>query len=489
MNKRKSGLLLALSSLPGNFGIGGFGKEAFKFIDFLRESKQSYWQILPLGPTGYGNSPYSSFSSLAGSPLYIDLEELLDLELLTKEELEAAKMDPGPVDYEGLFKIRLPLLRRASKRVTSPLKERIEGYKEANPWLDDFALFMCIKEVHGGTSWLDWSEDFRCRKRPALDYIRRSHQEDYDFWVFTQYFFHRQRQVFLDYAQENQVEILGDIPFYVAEDSVEVWTRPELFLLGQEGFVAGTPPDFFTEEGQLWGNPIYNFEYMKRDNFSWWVDRLRKQCQLYHILRLDHFNGFARYWKIPQGRPSKEGIMEEGFGYEILGQLKDLADRGCFIAEDLGSETEAAQGIRQALAIPGMRILQVGFSPGEDNPHLPHSYEKDLFVYTGTHDNEPIMAWFSLAPEGVRRDVMAYLNSPSPGALDFIRVLMASSANSVIIPVQDLLGLGMEARMNLPGSLEDNWVWRLSDLESLEKYKKILAEFSTSYRRNLESTK
>lgn len=485
MHQRKSGLLLALSSLPSPYGIGSFGQEAFRFIDLLHRAKQSYWQILPLGPTGYGNSPYSSFSTHAGNPLYIDLEALAEENLITQDELLQARRPQGSINFEDVTSSRLLLLKKAFLRAKKPLKQQIDGFARNNPWLDDFALFMSLKDFHNGVSWLDWATPYRRRDPQALLEFRANFREDYDFWVFTQFIFRLQMKAFSDYAQANGVEIIGDIPFYVAEDSVEVWCRPDLFLLGEEGFVAGTPPDFFTQEGQLWGNPIYNWERMKEDNFSWWTNRLREQCTFYRRLRLDHFNAFARYWTIPRGKTSKEGHMQEGFGFEILGQLRDLLEKGSFIAEDLGTETAAAEVIRYAFSIPGMRILQVGFSPGEDNPHLPHSYEKDLFVYTGTHDNEPIMAWYAQAPEKVKQDVQAYLDTNHPSALDFVRVLMASSAHSVVIPVQDLMGLGIEARMNLPGTLEKNWTWRLKSLEELTAYESVLARFSDTYRRNL----
>lgn len=485
MIERKSGLLLALSSLPSDYGMGGFGRQAFDFIDYLKRAGQSYWQILPLGPTGYGNSPYSSLSTQAGSPLYIDLEDLEKRGLISKEELEAAKTDANKVDYQAQYETRMPLLKKAFSRLDSSLKEEIYYYMRSKPWLDDFALYMCIKELQGQVSWLDWEEDYKFRDSQALNQIRQTHKEAYDFWVFTQFIFEDQLKSFLAYADENSIEIIGDIPFYVAEDSVEVWVRPELFLLGEEGFVAGTPPDFFTDEGQLWGNPIYNWQLMEEEDFSWWTDRLRAQAGFYHKIRLDHFNAFARYWKIPKGASSKEGVMVEGYGRQILSRLSDLAWEGRLIAEDLGTETAAAELIRWDYKIPGMRILQVGFSPGEDNPHLPHSYDKDLFAYTGTHDNEPIMAWFLEAPERVKEDVRAYLNTSNPQALDFVRLLMASPAQAVIIPLQDLMGLGMEARMNLPGSLEDNWTWRLLDMKLIKPYEEILRNYSATYRRNL----
>lgn len=485
MKKRKSGLLLALSSLPSPYGIGGFGQEAFKFIDFLRESKQSYWQILPLGPTGYGNSPYSSFSTQAGNPLYIDLEALNHEGLVLEQELREARYPQGPVNYDFVNQHHIALLKKAFSRAQEPLKRAIALYVESNPWLDDFALYMSLKELHGEASWLEWEDQYRHRDPEALQRVRQEHKASYDFWIFTQYLFHNHMKKFQDYAKTKEIEIIGDIPFYVAEDSVEVWCRPEIFLLGEKGFVAGTPPDFFTEEGQLWGNPIYNWDLIKEEDFSWWTDRLRIQSSFYRRLRLDHFNAFARYWTIPKGSSSKDGYMLEGYGFEILSRLDDLIEDGSFIAEDLGTETAAAEVIRKTFSIPGMRILQVGFSPGEDNPHLPHSYEKDLFVYTGTHDNEPIMAWYDKAPRIIKDDVKAYLDRDKPEALDFIRILMASAADDVVVPIQDILGLGLEARMNLPGTLDNNWVWRLESLELLKPFKKILRHYSHTYRRNI----
>lgn len=485
MTKRKSGLLLALSSLPSDYGMGGFGSQAFNFIDYLKRAGQSYWQILPLGPTGYGDSPYSSLSTQAGSPLYIDLEDLEKRGLIRPEELKEVKVDGDRVDYQTQYQLRMPLLKKAFSRLDSPLKEEIYYYMRDRTWLDDFALYMCIKELQGQLSWLDWEDKYKYRDSRALEKIRQDYKEAYNFWIFTQFIFEEQLRAFLAYAEDKSIEIIGDIPFYVAEDSVEVWTRPDLFLLGEKGFVAGTPPDFFTDEGQLWGNPIYNWQLMEKEDFSWWTNRLRVHASFYHKIRLDHFNAFARYWKIPRGASSKNGVMVEGYGRQILSRLKDLVEEGRLVAEDLGTETAAAELIRWDYKIPGMRILQVGFSPGEDNPHLPHSYDKDLFAYTGTHDNEPIMAWFLQAPKRVKEDVRAYLNTPEPQALDFVRLLMASPAQAVIFPIQDLMGLGMEARMNLPGSLENNWTWRLLDLELIKPYEKILKNYSLTYRRNL----
>ncbi|HZK10186.1 MAG TPA: 4-alpha-glucanotransferase, partial [Clostridia bacterium] len=333
-------------------------------------------------------------------------------------------------------------------------------------------------------SWIDWQDKYRNRQAQALEKIREQEKINFQFWIFTQFIFHKNMKDFSDYAKSKGIDIIGDIPFYVAEDSVEVWSRPELFLLGEEGFVAGTPPDYFSDDGQLWGNPIYNWELMEKENFSWWVDRLRAQCSFYRYLRLDHFNAFARYWSIPKGKSAKKGYMKEGYGLEILEQVPDLIENQSLIAEDLGTETKAAEVVRKAFCIPGMRILQVGFSPGEDNPHLPYSYEKDLFVYTGTHDNDPIMSWYAKAPLKVREEVKAYLNTQEPRALDFVRLLMASAADNVVIPVQDLLGLGSQARMNLPGTLDNNWIWRLESLDPLAPFEDILRHYSKTYRRN-----
>ena len=487
MNKRKSGVLLALSSLPGDYGVGGFGQEAYEFVDFLARSKQSFWQILPMSPLGKGNSPYGATSSYAGNPLYIDLRQLEEMGLLTQADLEKAKRPGGKVDYEELHISRKQVLRKAFQKIGPSVDFLLADFTNYHPWLKDYATFETLKSLYPGKEWWEWPEPFKNRDPKALEEFHEKHKDELNFWIFTQYFFYMQWKDLKNYAASKGVSFFGDLPFYVPENSVDVWVQPELFLLGENGRVAGTPPDYFTKDGQLWGFPIYNWELMEKENYAWWIKRLKYQDSLYDFLRLDHFNAFAAYWSIPKGSPAKEGEFIKGHGVEIFKQLAHYLRTPSFLAEDLGSESEAGEKLRKRFGIPGMRILQFGFISKQDYLHLPHNYEGDIVAYTGTHDNDTLMGWFDKASAEVKDMSCAYLGKDNPKAKDFIRLLMASHAETTIIPVQDLLGLGSEARMNVPGVEKGNWTWRLSSLKELERIEDDLKQFTVIYRRTFES--
>lgn len=486
MKQRKSGVLLAISSLPGDYGIGGFGKEAYAFIDFLAQSRQSIWQILPLGPLGKGNSPYSPTSTYAGNPLYIDLRQLEEIGLLKKEELLKEQMPPGKVNFEKLVASRYAILRKAFKRTGPSVEFLLEDFTNFHPWIKDYALYHCLKSLYPG-EWWTWPKPYRDRNPEALENLEEANKEEINFWIFTQYFFFMQWKDLKNYAHAKEISILGDLPFYVPKDSVDVWVAPDLFQLGEDGALAGTPPDYFSQEGQLWGFPVYNWEKMQKDNYAWWLQRLLHHSKQVDILRLDHFNAFATYWSIPVGKSAKEGEFQKGYGAEIFKQLNAYLRKPFFLAEDLGSESETGEKLRKRFGFPGIRVLQFGFGEKGNELHLPHRYEEDLVVYTGTHDNNTIMGWFKDAPPEVKRSTCAYLGKENPTSLDFVRLLMASHAQICIFPVQDLLGLDSWSRMNLPGSQEGNWTWRLLSLKELEIIREDLGLLTTVYRRTFES--
>lgn len=487
MKQRKSGILLALSSLPGEFGIGGFGQQAYEFVDFLSRSKQSLWQILPLGPIGKGNSPYGATSSYAGNPLYIDLRQLEVMGLLTQEDLASAKRPPGKVDYEELLESRYALLRKAYSNVGLSVDFLLADFCNHHGWIRDYALYETLKGLYPDKDWWEWPEKYRHRDPKALAQIEEEHRDEMNFWIFTQYFFFMQWKDLKNYAASKNVSFFGDLPFYVPEDSVEVWVRPDLFLLGEDGRVAGTPPDYFTSEGQLWGFPIYNWEKMEEEKYGWWLERLQYQSSLFDYLRLDHFNAFATYWSIPKGKSAKEGEFIRGHGPELFKGLGKYFRKPNFLAEDLGSESEAGEKLRKRFGIPGMRILQFGFISKQDYLHLPHNYEEDVVAYTGTHDNDTMMGWYNTAPGEIKQMTHLYLGKDHPQAMDFVRLLMASHAEITMIPVQDLLGLDSEARMNIPGTEEGNWTWRLPSLKDLQGVEDNLRKLTTVFRRTFES--
>lgn len=477
---RKSGILLSISGLPTRFGIGGFSKEAYEFVDFLAQAGQKLWQILPLGPTGYGDSPYQSFSTFAGNPYYIDLEALIREGFLTEEE--CGTWDVGGseeyVDYEKIYFSRYPLLKKAYERAFgekdfAARPEYQDFVRENACWLEDYALYMAVKDARGGESFLRWEDEIRLRKPEALEQCRQQYRADIEFYRFLQYLFQSQWKCLKEYANKKGIQIVGDIPIYVSLDSADMWAGPELFQLTREGMpsaVAGCPPDAFSVTGQLWGNPLYNWDYHRETGYAWWIQRIAYCFELYDIVRIDHFRGFDAYWSIPYGDPTAEkGKWVQGPGYELFDVMKRTLGDKPVIAEDLGFLTDSVLDLVARTGYPGMKVLQFAFTAGEDSGYLPHNYGRNCVVYTGTHDNDTTIGWYRLLPEGDRRKAEEYLGiSPEEADRDnrivarrLIRAALSSVADTAIIPLQDYLGLGSEGRVNTPSTLGDNWKWRV----------------------------
>jgi len=482
---------MPIFSLPSPYGIGTFGKEAYRFVDFLHKSGQSYWQILPLNPTNYGDSPYQSFSSYAGNPYFIDPDILIEEGLLNKEE--ADRFDFGEdelIDYGKLYLHRESLLKIAFSRFKKD--ESFENFVLENSyWLDDFALFMTIKKKFSDTSWQNWSKPYRVRDREALKQVSSEYSELLSFYKFVQFKFSEQWKALKSYANGKGIKIIGDMPIYVAYDSADVWASPEQFALNKDGKprkVAGCPPDAFSEDGQLWGNPIYNWKLMKEQKYVWWKKRISYALSLYDVLRIDHFRGFESYYAIPYGETSaKNGRWVKGPGIEFFDELKKKFGKNMpIIAEDLGHLTPAVFKMHRQTGFPGMKVLQFAFDSREESEYLPHNYIKNCVVYTGTHDNDTIMGWLkSAAPEDVR-NAHNYLNYPNDEGFNWamIKAAMMSVADTCIIMMNDLIGLDSSGRINVPSTVGANWKWRIKSECINEWLAEILYENTRLYGRN-----
>lgn len=468
---RKSGILMPISALPSPYGIGALSKEAYEFVDLCKKAGQSYWQILPLGPTGYGDSPYQSFSTFAGNPYYIDLEAFVADGLLTAKECEKADFgtDPEYADYEKIYRNRFKLLRKAFERSNITEEHGFQKFCRKNAfWLPDYALYMAVKNSFGGVSFCEWDEDIRLRKPEALNAYREKYADEILFYEFQQYEFAKQWKALKTYANDNGIEIIGDIPIYVAFDSADTWAHPELFQLDEERkpiAVAGCPPDAFSATGQLWGNPLYRWDYHARTDYEWWMQRIAYCCKLYDVVRIDHFRGFDEYYSIPYGDETAEfGHWEKGPGYAIFKEMKKQLGSPKVIAEDLGFLTKSVIKLVKKTGYPGMKILQFAFdAESGDSDYLPHHYDKNCVVYTGTHDNDTTLSWYQTISPKDRKFANAYLDIKRKKEVPWklIRAAMASVADTCIIPMQDYLELGTEARFNFPSTLGDNWKWRL----------------------------
>lgn len=481
MIMRKSGILLPVSSLPSRFGIGAFSRQAYEFVDFLEQAGQKLWQILPLGPTGYGDSPYQSFSTFAGNPYFIDLEALVDKGWLTEAEFLEADFgdDEGRVDYEKIYLARFQVLKLAylkAKGEGIEEKPQFKAFVEENAyWLEDYALYTAVKQAFGGVSWIEWEEDIRLRKPESLALYRERYKEETGFCRFQQYLFAKQWQALKDYANRKGIEIVGDIPIYVAYDSADTWSHPELFMLtenGEPSAVAGCPPDAFSATGQLWGNPLYDWDYHKKTDYDWWMKRIAYCYRLYDVLRIDHFRGFDEYWAVPFGDPTAEnGRWEKGPGYDLFDTMKNKLGKRKVIAEDLGFLTDSVIRLVKKTGFPGMKVLQFAFDSREDSDYLPHNYERNCVVYTGTHDNDTTCGWYNSIPAKDRHFAARYLHLPRRrGACwAFIRAALSSVADTAIIPMQDYLELGSEARINTPSTLGGNWEWRMTSQDLTEE--------------------
>jgi 4-alpha-glucanotransferase len=469
---RSSGILLHPTSLPSRFGIGDLGPEARRFVDFLAASGQRLWQVLPLGPTGFGDSPYMCFSAMAGNPLLISLEVLRDRGLLDDSDLDALPSYPVAVDFGRVIREKSPLLRKAwsTFRETAGPEEKnayAEFRQSTANWLDDFALFMALKEHYKGKPWVEWTKPLIKRAPAALSRAKVKHADIIDYHRFVQFEFHRQISDIKTYANQRHIHIVGDLPIYVAHDSAEVWAQPDYFDINQEtgrpNAVAGVPPDYFSVTGQLWGNPLYNWDKLKADGYEWWVKRFVALLEYVDAVRIDHFRGFEAYWRVPYGEATAiNGAWIKGPGEDLFKRMYERLGDLPIIAEDLGVITPEVEALRDGFNLPGMKILQFAFGSDDDNPYLPHNYRPNCVVYTGTHDNDTTQGWFLSIPEKERAIVMEYLKSENPESIawDMLSLAFTSEAMMAIIPLQDLLGLGAEARMNTPSHGQGNWVWR-----------------------------
>ena len=493
MTERQSGVLMHISSLPGKYGIGSFGKSAYDFVDFLVRSKQTYWQILPLGPTSYGDSPYQSFSAFAGNTHFLDFDQFVQEGLLTTEELAGNwGEDATTVDYALIYERRRPILEKVVQRFLE--KEDLSDYhrfvEEKAEWLEPFAEYMAIKESFDMKSWSNWADEEIKRRHPeALANYREKLADKLEYHRVTQYLFDKQWKALKHYANERHIQIIGDMPIYVAEDSVEMWATPHYFKtdeVGNAACVAGCPPDGFSPLGQLWGNPIYNWRAMKLDGFTWWIKRLKASFELFDVVRIDHFRGFAAYWEIPAGATDATGGQwVKGPGYDLFEAVKNELGDLPIIAEDLGFMDDAVIELREATGFPGMKILGFAFDSKEENDYLPHTYTKNCVVYTGTHDNDTLIGWFKKANEDDKQFARDYLNSRSDDEIhwDAIRGAWSSVASMAIVPIQDFLGLGSEARINTPGVASGNWQWRLKEGVLTDELAERIAKLTKVYSR------
>jgi 4-alpha-glucanotransferase len=501
-NSRRSGILLHPTSLPGPFGIGSLGREALAFVDFLEASQQCIWQVLPLGPTGYGDSPYQSFSSFAGNPLLIDLEELAGEGFLAPEHLENAPEFPvDHVDYGRVFAFKREILKSAhlhwKRHGDSATRQSFDAFCERErSWLEDFSLFMALKrtfEAEGRTgAWSSWPAELVRRKPDELERWRIRAADEIEQQKFQQFLFFRQWQTVKRYASERAIRIIGDLPIYVAYDSADSWANQELFYFDDKGsptVVAGVPPDYFSDTGQLWGNPIYDWKRHKETGYGWWVERIRASLGLVDSLRLDHFRGFEAYWEVPAGeRTAVNGRWVKGPGANFFTALKQALEQEIgdlpLIAEDLGVITPPVEKLRDRFGFPGMKVLQFAFDEDADNDYLPHNYLPHSVVYTGTHDNDTTLGWFQNESEAVRDQVRRYLGRDGHDIVwDLIRLAFSSAANTAVIPLQDAMKLGSAARMNVPSRSGGNWRWRFTEDMITEEITGRLRELSRLYGR------
>ena len=494
---RTAGILLPVTSLPSRYGIGCFSGSAYDFVDWLKEAGQTYWQILPLGPTSYGDSPYQSFSTFAGNPYFIGLEELVEEGVLTEEDCENADFGKkaDDIDYEKIYKSRYPLLRKAYERShISEDSDYVRFVEENRWWLADYALFMAVKDRFGGAPWTEWAEDIRLRWENAMDYYRRELYYEIEFQQYLQYKFFSQWKKLKAYANENGVQIIGDIPIYVAMDSADTWAHPELFQLDEKNVptaVAGCPPDGFSATGQLWGNPLYRWDYHKSTGYDWWMSRMWYSFQLYEVVRIDHFRGFDEYYSIPYGAETAvDGHWEKGPGIDLFRCMEERLGWHRVIAEDLGYVTDSVRTMVLESGFPGMKVLEFAFDSrdsGSARDYLPHNYVENSVAYTGTHDNETIAGWFKSITKEERqmaRDYLCDQHTPEEELYkSFIALVMRSRSAMCIIPVQDYMGLDNRCRMNQPSTLGKNWKWRLTEGDLTEELKEEILAVTKRYGR------
>ena len=495
--KRAAGILLPITSLPSKYGVGCFSQTAYDFVDWLKKAGQTFWQILPIHPTSYGDSPYQSFSTFAGNPYFISLESLIEEGVLTQEECDAASLgsNPGRVDYAQLYYNRYPLLRKAYERSNISQNEDYQVFMNENGWwLKDYALFMAVKNFFGGKSWSEWPEDIRLRWGYSLDYYRRELYYDVEFQQYMQFKFFQQYKALKKYANEQGIKIVGDIPIYVSMDSADTWANPDLFQLDDDNnplAVAGCPPDAFSATGQLWGNPLYNWDYHKRTGYQWWTTRMWYCYQLYDVTRIDHFRGFDEYYAIPFGEETAvNGKWKQGPGMDLFNTLKEKLGEHEVIAEDLGFMTDTVRKLVKDSGFPNMKVLEFAFDArdtGSTSDYLPHNYTENCVAYTGTHDNETLVGWYNCITKEEQQLVRDYLcDSHTPKKhlyKSLIALAMRSVAKYCIIPMQDYLGLDNSARMNHPSTIGSNWRWRLTEDQLTEEIQQEIAELTRRFGR------
>lgn len=511
MFERSSGILLHPTSFAGKYGIGTLGEKAFEFIDFLKKSNQKLWQIFPLGPTGYGDSPYQAFSSFAGNPYLIDFDLLIKDNLLKESDFDGINFGDNNeyIDYGAIYNEKYPLLKKAYENYKNidfdsvkendteeneekklNLKEKFELFKEKNvSWLEDYSLFISLKNHFNGLPWNEWENDIKNREENAITKYKNEIFDEIEYQKFIQFLFFTQWENVKKYANENGVKIIGDIPIFVAADSADAWANPEIFLFDEDRKpvkVAGVPPDYFSATGQLWGNPLYDWDKLKETGYKWWIDRVKANLELCDIIRIDHFRGFDEYWAVPFGNLTAEnGEWEKGPGMDLFNAIKNELGDLPIIAEDLGTMTDGVINLREDTGFPGMKILGFAFDSGEENEYLPHTYTKNCVVYTGTHDNDTIIGWFDKAKEEDKQFAKDYLNCRNDNEFhwDTIRYAWNSVANIALAPIQDFLGLGSEARINTPGVASGNWQWRLKENVLTDELAEKIAKLTKIYAR------
>ncbi len=484
---RKNGVLLSVTSLPSPYGIGTLGKAAYDFIDFLKRTDQSVWQILPLGPTGYGDSPYQSYSTFAGNPYMIDLDLLAEEGLLLPEEFRDLKWfdQEDQVDYGRQYEQRFPILEKAAERfLKNPPKDFEQFQKDNYDWLEDYALFMALKDAQGGKPWKEWDPEYRRYDLKKIPAWKKENKARMDYYKVLQYLFFKQWNDIRKYAAKNGIEILGDLPIYVAPDSVDAWSNPQLFRLDENGMpsvVAGCPPDGFSADGQLWGNPIYDWDNHRRSNYAWWINRIDRLTQMMDILRIDHFRGFDSYYEIPaDATTAKNGVWKTGPGIELFKTMEKQIGKKNIVAEDLGYLTDSVKQLLAETGYPGMMVLEFAFDSrdGSGSEYLPYNYPKNSVAYAGTHDNDTIRGWFdTISPED-KEYACQFMDAWNPEEYNWemMRTVVASPSDLAVLQMQDLLNLDSSARMNTPGKLGGNWIWRLKpdydnqEMESGLKY-------------------
>lgn len=489
---RSSGVLMHISSLPGATGIGTLGDEAYRFVDFLKKSKQAYWQVLPLCPTSYGDSPYQSFSTYAGNPYFIDFDLLCRDGLLKKKDYSKINWGKNPkkIDFELIYKNRFKVLKKAFYNFDLSNNNYIVFCNSNDFWLDDYALYMAIKNFYNGKPWNEWELPLKTRKPTAINKVKKELKEEIEFQKFIQYIFFSQWTSLKKYANENGIKIIGDIPIYVAGDSADVWSNPKQFLLDKDCNpieVAGCPPDAFTDDGQLWGNPLYDWEYMKNDNYSWWKARIKHQYSLCDVIRIDHFRGFESYYCIPaKAKTAKIGEWRKGPGIEFFREVENELGKMNIIAEDLGFLTADVKKMLRQSKYPGMKVLQFAFDTDEENDYLLHNFTKNSVAYVGTHDNDTIIGFMTkTAPLKTRKRAREYLRLTRKEGYNWgmMKAIWSSNSDTAIVTMQDLLGLSNDARMNYPSTVENNWQWRAEDGCLTDELADKLGYFTELYQR------